>query len=372
MLIFLDSSIFCSDFHLTSTNFELLKSYINKGGSWLCLSEIVIDEVKNKYKEKITAQLQKVNSEICELNKSTLTDIPLVAEELIKKEFDDYEKFWDMLPYEYGNSSSEEYPKNPHKEIVQRALERKKPFKEDGKDGYRDYLIWLTFLDVVSHYTMENACFVTLNTRDFSDSIKKNELHPQLKKDIEEKGICLSNILYFASLKDFIEQQVKPGLQVITEHEKLIKDLKADLSGFMEPYNKALTKELQGLDLTGYDVFVMDEGKNPSIDNIDEVSETDIEDISEVSESELLLTIRSQALCNIGFYILKSDYLVMKDTSQFSVVDSDWNKHYIWAEAPMELAISLEVVYDKNKKHIKSMDIEGLEDAFADCPYCPY
>mgnify|MGYP000112568906 CR=1 FL=1 len=59
MLIFLDSSIFCSDFHLTSTNFELLKNYICKGGSWLCFSEIVIDEVKNKYKEKISISCEK-------------------------------------------------------------------------------------------------------------------------------------------------------------------------------------------------------------------------------------------------------------------------------------------------------------------------
>lgn len=372
MLIFLDSSIFCSDFHLTSTNFELLKAYISKGGSWLCLSEIVIDEVKNKYKEKITTQFQKVNSEIRELNKIILLDIPLVTEELIKKELNDYDSFWDMFPFEYGNGSSEGYPKNSHKEIVQRALERKKPFKEDGKDGYRDYLIWLTFLDVVSHYTMENACFVTLNTRDFSDPINKAELHPQLKKDIEEKGISLSRVLYFTSLKDFIEQQVKPELQVITEHEKLIEELKADRSGFMELYENALTKKLQGLDLTGYEVFIMEESENPSVDSVDEVSETDIEGVSEVTKTELLLTIRAQVLCNIGFYIYKSDYLIMKDTSQFSVVNSNWNEHYILAETPIELAISLEVVYDKDKKQIKSMDIEDLEDAFADCPYCPY
>ena len=59
MLIFLDSSIFCADFHLTSTSFELLKDYICKGGNWLCFSEIVIDEVKNKYKA-INEQIQNI------------------------------------------------------------------------------------------------------------------------------------------------------------------------------------------------------------------------------------------------------------------------------------------------------------------------
>ncbi len=313
-----------------------------------------------------------MNSEIREFNKSSLVDIPVAAEELIKNEADNYEKFWDMLPFEYGNGSPEDYPIVSHKIVVQRALERKKPFKEDGKDGYRDYLIWLSFLDVVSHYTSEDACFITLNTHDFSDPVKKNELHQQLQKDIEEKGIKLSRVSYFTSLKDFIEQQVKPGLHVIEEHEKLIEELKADRAGFIDPLEVALTEKLQGLDLTEYNVFVVEEGENPSVSNIDEVSETNIDQVSEVSETELLLTIRVKVLCNIDFFIFKSDYLVMEDTNQFSIIDSDWNKHYMWAETPMELEVSLEVVYGKDKKQIKSIDIEDIEDALADCPYCPY
>lgn len=114
-----------------------------------------------------------------------------------------------------------------HRDIVHRALERKKPFKDDGKDGYRDYLIWLTFLNVVHHYAMDEACF-------------------------------------------------------------------------------------------------------------------------------------------------KSDFLAMEDRSQMSIIDNDWNKHYILAETPMELEISLEVIYDSTNKQIKSMDIESVEDAYADCLYCPY
>lgn len=55
-----------------------------------------------------------------------------------------------------------------------------------------------------------------------------------------------------------------------------------------------------------------------------------------------------------------------------SIIDNDWNKHYILAETPMELEISLEVIYDSTNKQIKSMDIESVEDAYADCLYCPY
>ncbi len=371
MLIFLDSSIFCADFHLTSTSFELLKDYICKGGNWLCFSEIVIDEVKNKYKERITGLWQKANSDIQELNKSMVTNVPTIPEEHISREMKSYEDFWDMIPFQYGNGAPEDYPTTTHRDVVHRALERKKPFKDDGKDGYRDYLIWLTFLNVVHHYAMDEACFITLNTRDFSDPIDKKELHPQLKRDLEDKGISLTRVSYFTSLKEFVEARVKPSLQIIELHEKLIEQLKADRSGFMYPLEENLAQKITGLELSGFDI-VLEEGENPSIGSIDEVSEIEIETISEISQTELLLSIRAQALCNINFCIHKSDFLAMEDRSQMSIIDNDWNKHYILAETPMELEISLEVIYDSTNKQIKSMDIESVEDAYADCLYCPY
>ena len=164
---------------------------------------------------------------------------------------------------------------------------------------------------------------------------------------------------------------LKPSLQIIELHEKLIEQLKADRSGFMYPLEENLAQKITGLELSGFDI-VLEEGENPSIGSIDEVSEIEIEAISEISQTELLLSIRAQALCNINFCIHKSDFLAMEDRSQMSIIDNDWNKHYILAETPMELEISLEVIYDSTNKQIKSMDIESVEDAYADCLYCPY
>lgn len=136
--------------------------------------------------------------------------------------------------------------------------------REIVKDGYRDYLIWLTFLNVVHHYAMDEACFITLNTRDFSDPIDKKELHPQLKRDLEDKGISLTRVSYFTSLKEFVEARVKPSLQIIELHEKLIEQLKADRSGFMYPLEENLAQKITGLELSGFDI-VLEEGENPSI-----------------------------------------------------------------------------------------------------------
>lgn len=372
MLIFLDTNIFCTDFQMTSTSFELLKNFIAKGGNWLCVPEIIIDEVKNKYREQITELYQKANSGIRELNKHTSTDMCLISEEQIATEIENYNKLWDIWPFEYGNGLPETYPNISHKEVVQRALERKKPFKSDGKDGYRDYLIWVTFLDVVSHYSMEDACFVTLNTRDFSDVENKDSLHQHLKNDLKDKGIDLSRVHYFTSLKAFIEKEVKPKLRVIEEHEGLIATFMADKSGFMEPLEEALIQEILGLELAAYDIAIMEEGENHSVNQVEEVSEIEIEDISEISTNEYLFSIHAQALCDISFNIFKSDSYSMDDFRQIFIVDSEWNKHYSLAETLMELEISFEVIFDLDKKQIISINIQNVDDAYADCPLCPY
>ena len=122
MLIFLDTNIFCTDFQMTSTSFELLKNFITKGGNWLCVPEIIIDEVKNKYREQITELYQKANSGIRELNKHISTDVSLISEEQITTEIENYNKLWDIWPFEYGNGLPETYPNISHKEVVQRAL----------------------------------------------------------------------------------------------------------------------------------------------------------------------------------------------------------------------------------------------------------
>ena len=85
-------------------------------------------------------------------------------------------------------------------------------------------------------------------------------MHPQLKRDLEDKGINLTRVSYFTSLKEFVEARVKPSLQIIELHEKLIEQLKADRSGFMYPLEENLAQKITGLELSGFDI-VLEEGE---------------------------------------------------------------------------------------------------------------
>ena len=149
---------------MSGVNFELMKS----SGS-IILSEIVIDETKNKYREMLESALKKANAGIKELQRLKI-DIELLNNYTIDDAVNKYSDFLEMFLIESGMTIAEPYPNTPHNIIVKRALERKKPFKNDGKSGYRDFLVWLTFLDMVKLIgNKEPFVFLTLNKNDFSD-----------------------------------------------------------------------------------------------------------------------------------------------------------------------------------------------------------
>lgn len=195
-------------------------------------------------------------------------------------------------------------------------------------------------LDIVSHYSMKDACFVTLNTRDFSDVENKDSLHQHLKNALKDKGIDLSRVHYFTSLKAFIEKEVKPKLRVIEEHEGLIATFMADKLGFMEPLEETLIQKILGLELAAYDIVIIEEGENHSVNQVEEVSE--IEDISEISTNEyLFLFVHRHCAILVSIFLSPIPILWM-------ILD-----RYLLLIA-------------------KGINIQNVDDAYADCPLCPY
>lgn len=80
-----------------------------------------------------------------------------------------HKDFLEEFVIESGMTAAEPSPKDEHEVIVQRALRRMKPFKADGSTGYRDYLAWLTCIEVARSYSSEEIHFISCNTRDFAD-----------------------------------------------------------------------------------------------------------------------------------------------------------------------------------------------------------
>lgn len=365
MLVFLDSNILCTDFYMRGTYFDLLKR-----ASSIVLSEIVIDEVKNKHKEMIKEHIQSLSKTTSELERLISTPFNMECHNLLSQEQAAYADFLEMFLIESGMTIAEPYPTIEHQKIVQRALQRKKPFKSDGKNGYRDYLVWRSFLDVAKSYSSETVCFITLNKKDFSDEKDEKKLHPDLIAELEELRIDNNRIQYWTSLKSFVDCVIKPQLQESEERQKFANSLLGNQDGFSKPLERLVFDKISGFDVSRYDVLVA--GENPCVRTIDDIYSTEIENISSVSDEEYLLEIHLDTVCSIESFLLKSELAAMDedDLGESQVVNSDWNDHYVLLETEIGIKIEIEVIFNTKQKVFSAFEISDISDY--NCPYCPY
>jgi hypothetical protein len=100
-------------------------------------------------------------------------------------------------------------PSVSHMELVERATQRRRPCDDKG-DGYRDTLNWLALLDLVKADASERVIWVSDNSSDFGEGSESDELHFQLKEELEALG-ALDRVSWVRSLAEAV-------LALVTEY----------------------------------------------------------------------------------------------------------------------------------------------------------
>lgn len=166
MQVFIDSNQFISDFLLKGAPFRYLLHFLSNSGNTLLLSRLVIEEVENKYAaeaQKALADSAKSRQRLKQLGLvegATADGVPPVPAFDLEKRIRDHVECVEIV----------EYAGVPHAYVVQRALKRRKPFDAEGDVGYRDCLLWLSFVRHLASGASsdsEEVIFISSNWRDF-------------------------------------------------------------------------------------------------------------------------------------------------------------------------------------------------------------
>lgn len=206
MWIVIDTNVFFDDLRMKKSLDLLFKDIENVHFS-LQIPEIVVKETVNLYKERRKAFLCKLLSSSKELKALTSLEynVNIEAESLVR----DLRGYEDYLREKIAsNGEVAPFPEVALQNLVERDLERRKPFKENGV-GFRDTLIWETILNLATREGCEGIIFITKNTKDFSDN---NALHPDLIRDLERIGVNPNIIRLFVSVEQFLKSMVIPAL----------------------------------------------------------------------------------------------------------------------------------------------------------------
>jgi len=216
MLIFIDTNIFFHHWQLRNADFTYLFNFIENDEGKLLISDLVVSEVESNRSREFQSAASSVNKTIRQLNgwcahhvnadgidANMSYDFRSVLENKIDTDYIDY------INYEHLSQL----------EVVSRAIAGKRPFRENEK-GYRDTLIWLSFLQYLRNNATdekEQVAFITKNIQDFQNG-GRNNFHEDLLADIKSYGIK-REIKFYNSLFSFISSNFKKEDHALSHNE---------------------------------------------------------------------------------------------------------------------------------------------------------
>lgn len=188
--VFIDSNILYEDYFFENKSNNTLLEFCKEGTINIFMSEIVKLELRRQYEKEISEYLRQFNR----LNKnSERLKINIKSPEFSKIEeyLDIFDSFYNDLNgndnFHYLNFENEFLG-----DIVDRAINRKKPFTEQ-KTELKDAIIWKTYSKFVEDKNLEDCIFLTNNTNDFCVKNDKKKIHPDLEKDTTRFSVLNSS-----------------------------------------------------------------------------------------------------------------------------------------------------------------------------------
>lgn len=351
MEVTIDTNIFVSDFNLDSPHARVFIDGLTLVPAKLHISEIVLDETINKFRETLEQKAKQLNELQNEVNRllrrSNTLDMVHTHREIAA-----YEKnLRDKL--ENIGANILPYPKSTHKEIVGKILQRRKPFKS-GDAGYRDFLVWDSIRRLET-YGAEEIVFITNNTRDFGTG-------PYLPDDFVEKRTKNKNFKIVLSLSKFNEEYILPRLKKLELLKGKLQEEKIENFDFKEWLNKHLLTLLADFDLEDVIVGFPNGVGNVKVTNIVLFNDYKIEMVKELESGDKLLSyfvnLTVEASVSIDWDDFENYNQVREyfgETDEFFSLDSSTNA---------ALKIRGNLILHKDK-----LDVISEEITFIDGPY---
>lgn len=305
MKVFLDTNVFYKHWFANNAHFKLLFYFLNNLDHELLLSNLVIQETNNIRQREVREIHSELTRTLKKGNQLNRNNLNLDMENLGFQSYDLVDVLKDRVEW----ITRIEYDRIPHSVVVQRAIESIKPFTNEEK-GYRDTLIWLSFLDHLSSNGIEGeVAFITNNKSDFYQIKDKTiSFNDELLKDISERNIK-AEIKPYLNIYDFVKENVDKINHSFDQH-KLLDDLESFLISETENLINAMNNnELSEL----LETKLFSEKLTPVLDINSDIFEglehTEIKSIKGLPEESVYI--------ESEFEMRRIDLIISIDTTEF-------------------------------------------------------
>lgn len=360
--IFLDTNIFFNNWHLKSADFRFLFNYLKNTDSVLLMSELVCEEVENIRIRELESSIEILKKELKRTKKHNLIPLDFDFDKLSAEEYNIKE----LLHEKIDKIDFISYENIKQNDVVRRALKKIKPFLESEK-GYRDTLIWLSFIEYLSKKEIKDeVIFITNNKTDFFNK-DVNDFHDDLKLDIATFKLKCS-IKPYNSLYSFITEnvdKVKHGITYSELYDEHLCTIDCELEGESLDYinNISESKFKDILNNNSLRTFPhINSLLSHSLELMEGVEDPEILSYKPISKDTVYVSSRfNLRICILELTIPTSDYYINRnqiDRSYFEICSDDTQTTLV-AYVRTYLDVSFE--YNKLNKTIEGFDIETID-----------
>lgn len=313
MLIVLDSNILISDFFLNSHSSIISLQHTEELGLKIIIPVLVFEETV----ENFVRNREKLKNEF---SRFVPPEENAAFQNLINF---NYREFLNDIINKYKISIID-YPETPLKEIAQRAIGKRKPFKKGGK-GFRDTVIWHSVLQLLTD-KKENVVFVTNNYKDFAT--ETGEFHPELVCDIPED--LKNKLTILPSLHRVAERYIYTKLQYIEElYNELYDNNHRHIS---------IPEIIKEIDVYDQENWVFEENDVVAhVSKIESIPNFDISDVRRLSDGKIHVEIDAHAMVELSI-------------SNYSI------DHHFWINGE-DLYLGASLILDSKAKKLLSIEI---------------
>lgn len=197
MILVVDANAVIPNAELQGSTWRDITTAINDGALTVVIPKIVAAEITGRVRKNRRDQKPK----------SDVHRAPEDVQQAVQNALDEIERWADRydatIYLEAAGAVIRDTPKVDHDDLAQRAIDRVKPFNDQG-GGYRDALHWHTVLEIAREDPTADIVFVS-EDRAYQNS-GRDDLHPQLRVEAEAI-LATGTIRLCTTLKEFVPPQ---------------------------------------------------------------------------------------------------------------------------------------------------------------------
>lgn len=342
---------------MQSNDIRRLLGLSKSGKLKLVLAEIVVREAANKWAEAVVRAEADYTKSRAFLEEAELLDgAPKVRLEKSEIRRSEEARIREIVTAVGGEIAP--LPSTSHAEVVTRALERRQPFDSNGRNGYRDVILWETLLELGS--VGRTIVLISQDKRAFfEDSNLAKGLAGELRTEAEKSFGDGDAVHLHAELRGAVESALElaeddedESLRIeAEENERASRNLAGLLEDreFVERLEEAI-----GLAMTHYDLGadlreygVPDsEAASASIDAVETINHHQFASVYRTEDGNVLADLIVDMTLVANVTVPTGDAFLLDEQPQVTITDPGWGGGVAEGQAELAARVTLECEID--------------------------